>query len=99
MDKDLSHRSTAAVDVLDLLGGDVLPLGQLEQVLLPVDELQGPVLRPRERRGGQAGEGVCVCVCVVCVVCVCVCVSTSSIPDMRVRERERDRDMGVRWGK
>ena len=44
MDKDLGHGPTAVVDGLYLLGGDVFSLGELKQVLLPVDELQGPVL-------------------------------------------------------
>lgn len=43
--KDLSHRVAPHVHVLDLLGGDVLALGQLEDVLLPVHDLQGAVLR------------------------------------------------------
>lgn len=48
MDEDLKNGDTARVDVLDLLWGDVLPLGQLEDVLLPVDDAQGPVLGKAE---------------------------------------------------
>ena len=48
MNVKLGHRFTPDVDVLDLLGGDVLALRQLEDVLLPVNDLQRAVL---ERRG------------------------------------------------
>lgn len=48
VDKHLSHRLAPQVDVLDLFGCDVLSLCQLKYVLLPVDDLQGPVLPSRE---------------------------------------------------
>lgn len=44
MHKHLHHCITPRVDVLDLLRSDVLALGQLENVLLPVDDLQRAVL-------------------------------------------------------
>lgn len=40
----LGHGAAAHVHVLDLLGGDVLALRQLEDVLLPVDDLQDTTL-------------------------------------------------------
>lgn len=49
MDVELGHRLTADVNVLYLLRGDVLSLGQLKDVLLPVNDLQCTVLRS----GGQ----------------------------------------------
>lgn len=49
MNIELSHRFAPDVDVLDLLRGDVLALRQLEDVLLPVNDLQCSVLQ--ERRG------------------------------------------------
>lgn len=44
MHKHLQHRNTPRVDVFDLLWGDVLALGQLEDVLLPVNDAKRPVL-------------------------------------------------------
>jgi len=44
VDVELRHRLAPDVDVLDLLGGDVLALRQLEDVLLPVDDHQRAVL-------------------------------------------------------
>lgn len=44
MNKDLGHPTTAHVHVLDLLRCDVLPLSQLEDVLLPVNYLQNATL-------------------------------------------------------
>lgn len=44
MDKDLGHRATAHVHVLDLLRCDVLPLSQLKDVLFPVNDLQNAAL-------------------------------------------------------
>lgn len=44
MNIELSHRFAPDVDVLDLLRGDVLALRQLEDVLLPVNDLQCSVL-------------------------------------------------------
>lgn len=41
---ELCHWLTPDVNVLDLLRGDVLALGQLEDVLLPVDDFQRAVL-------------------------------------------------------
>lgn len=41
---DLSHSTAPHVDILDLLWGDVLALCQLEDVLLPIDDLQRPIL-------------------------------------------------------
>lgn len=51
MNIELCHRLTPDVDVLDLLRGDVLALRQLEDVLLPVNDLQCAVLQ--ERRGSM----------------------------------------------
>lgn len=48
MNEDLSHGVAVDVDVLDLLGSDVLALSQLKDVLLPVDDLQRAVLRHTE---------------------------------------------------
>lgn len=45
MHKHLEHRNTTHVDVFYLLWSDVLSLGQLEDVLLPVDDAQCPILR------------------------------------------------------
>lgn len=42
--KHLSHGVAPHVDVLDLLGRNILALGQLEDVLLPVHDLQGAIL-------------------------------------------------------
>ena len=47
MNIELSHRFAPDVDVLDLLRGDVLALCQLEDVLLPVNDLQRSVLQER----------------------------------------------------
>ena len=47
VDKYLGHRVAAVVDVFDLLRGDVLPLGQFKDVLLPVDDFQGTILQRR----------------------------------------------------
>lgn len=44
MHVELCHWLAPDVNVLDLLGGYVLALGQLEDVLLPVDDFQRPVL-------------------------------------------------------
>lgn len=44
MNEDLGHGSTAHVHVLDLLRCDVLPLSQLKDVLLPVNDLQNATL-------------------------------------------------------
>lgn len=41
---ELCHWLTPDVNVLNLLRGDVLALGQLEDVLLPVDDFQRAVL-------------------------------------------------------
>lgn len=45
VDKDLGHRVAQSVHGLDLLGRDVLPLCQLENVLLPVCDLQSAILQ------------------------------------------------------
>lgn len=45
MNVELSNRFAPDVDVLDLLGGDVLALRQLEDVLLPVNNLQRAILQ------------------------------------------------------
>lgn len=44
MHKHLQHGDAASVHVLDLLRSNVLALRQLEDVLLPVDDAQSPVL-------------------------------------------------------
>lgn len=44
MHKHLGHCVAPHINVLDLLRGNVLALGQLEDVLLPVHDLQGAVL-------------------------------------------------------
>jgi hypothetical protein len=44
VDDDLRNEWRTQVDVLDLLGADILALRELEQVLLPVDYLQRAVL-------------------------------------------------------
>lgn len=44
VDEDLQDVRTLSVDVLDLGGGNVLALGQLEDVLLAVDDLKRAVL-------------------------------------------------------
>lgn len=49
MNKDLGHRSTAHVHVLDLLRCDVFSLSQLEDVLLPVDDLQNTTLLRKKK--------------------------------------------------
>lgn len=41
----LCHRFAPNVNVLDLLRGDVLALRQLEDMLLPVDDLQCAILQ------------------------------------------------------
>ena len=46
MNKGLCDVGTSQVDVLDHLWHDVLALRQLEDVLLTVDDLQGPVRQP-----------------------------------------------------
>lgn len=48
MNEDLSHGVAVDVDVLDLLGSDVLALSQLKDVLPPVYDLQSAVLRHEE---------------------------------------------------
>lgn len=53
MHKDLSHCIAPHINVLDPLGGDILALGQLEDVLLPVHDLQGAVLVPQTTKSGQ----------------------------------------------
>lgn len=45
MNIELCHRLTPNVDVLNLLRGDVLALRQLEDVLLPVNDLQCAILQ------------------------------------------------------
>lgn len=50
MNIKLCHRFTPNVDVLDLLRGDVLALRQLEDMLLPVDDLQRAILQEERRR-------------------------------------------------
>lgn len=50
MHVELCHWYTSDVDVLDLLGGDVLTLRQLEDMLLPVDDLQRAILHEEEPR-------------------------------------------------
>lgn len=45
MHEDLQNRNTASVDVLNLLGSDVLALGQLKDVLLPVHNAQSAILK------------------------------------------------------
>ena len=52
IDEDLGDEWGLEVDVLDLLGGDVLALGKLEDVLLAVDDLGG------KKRRGRAWMGV-----------------------------------------
>lgn len=49
MHKHLEHRNTASVDILYLLWSNVLALGQLEDVLLPIDDAQCPILRGVDR--------------------------------------------------
>lgn len=44
MHKYLGHRSTAHIHILNLLWRYVLPLSQLEDVLLPVNNLQNSTL-------------------------------------------------------
>ena len=44
MHKHLCHRFAAYVDVLDLLRCDILPLGQLEDVLLSINNPQDSTL-------------------------------------------------------
>jgi hypothetical protein len=50
VDEHLQHHNAAHVHVLDLFRGDVLALGQLEDVLFPVDDPERPVL-PNGDRG------------------------------------------------
>lgn len=45
VDEDLGHRVAQGVHGLDLLRRDVFPLRQLENVLLPVRDLQSAVLQ------------------------------------------------------
>lgn len=45
VDKDLGHGVAQRVHGLDLLRRDVFPLGQFEDVLLPVCDLQSAVLK------------------------------------------------------
>lgn len=45
MNIELCHRLTPNVDVLNLFRGDVLALCQLEDVLLPVNDLQCAILQ------------------------------------------------------
>lgn len=45
MHKHLQHRNTTHVDIFNLLWSDVLSLGQFEDVLLPVNDAQCPILR------------------------------------------------------
>ena len=47
MNIELCHRFTPYVDVLNLLRGDVLALRQLEDMLLPVNDLQCAVLQEK----------------------------------------------------
>lgn len=54
MNIELSHRLTPDVDVLDLLGGDVLALRQFEDMLLPVNDLQSAVLQGGESLNAHA---------------------------------------------
>lgn len=51
MHKHLGHRFTAHIHILNLLWCYVLPLSQLEDVLLPVNNLQNATLFTR-----QSGE-------------------------------------------
>lgn len=44
MDIDLSHSTAPHVDVLYLFRGDVLALCQLKDMLLPINDLQRPIL-------------------------------------------------------
>ncbi len=53
MNIELCHRLTPNVDVLDLLGGNVLALRQLEDVLLPVNDLQCAILQERLNKGQE----------------------------------------------
>lgn len=50
----LRHGVAPHVDVLDLLGRNVLALGQLEDVLLPVHDLQGAVLTTQSAKSAQS---------------------------------------------
>lgn len=47
MNEHLEHRNTTQVDIFDLLWSDVLPLSQLEDVLLPVNDAQRAILTKR----------------------------------------------------
>mmetsp|Transcript_111454 Transcript_111454/g.296166 ORF Transcript_111454/g.296166 Transcript_111454/m.296166 type:complete len:266 (-) Transcript_111454:1015-1812(-) len=47
VDVVLRHKLALHVQVLDLLRGDILALRKLEEVLLPVDDLQAAVWRPQ----------------------------------------------------
>lgn len=53
MNIELCYRFTPNVDVLDLLRGDVLALCQLEDVFLPVNDLQCTIL---EKRRGEVKQ-------------------------------------------
>ena len=53
MHKHLQHRHAAHVNVLDLLRSNVLSLGQLEDVLLPVDDAESPILEERTQGCSQ----------------------------------------------
>ena len=46
IDEDLSDEGRARINVLDFLGGHVFALGELEDVLLPVDDLQATSFDP-----------------------------------------------------
>lgn len=43
MYKALRNELISQVDILNLLRGDVLAMLQLEQILLPVDDLEGSI--------------------------------------------------------
>ena len=44
MDIDLRHSAAPHIDVLDLFRGDIFALRQLKDMLLPIDDLQCPIL-------------------------------------------------------
>lgn len=59
-DEGLRNKGRAHVHVLDLLGRDVLPLRQLEDVLLAVNDLQAAARQPRAHVACARATGVLV---------------------------------------
>lgn len=56
MNIELGHRFTPDVDVLNLLGRDVLALRQLKDVLLPVNDLQRTILQTQGKERKEEGH-------------------------------------------